>query len=126
MSQNQGAGIAMATYQSNDSQSVGQSFHVNCINLKPNTAHTFIFDGVDNTNNCIMTGSSSFSTANGLVTDKTGKIQFDFYMKSSVSANVASANKKFELTASNSYCSTVININNLQVQTILQYGTNNS
>lgn len=71
-----------------------QSFEIDITGLRPNTTHTFFFEGRDLTSKCKQTGGTLGS---GLKTDANGTIEFVFYYypdtepTSAVTAGVASA-----------------------------------
>jgi hypothetical protein len=98
----------------------GQVFHIFCNNLKPSTLHNFNYEGVNSSANCVVTLSGVnyglvSGAANGLYTDSSGKIEFDFYSGISNSDSIITGIKKFEIFADNSYASGTINIVNTVV-----------
>lgn len=66
------------------SYGIGSTYNIACSGLKPLTVHRFLFNGVDNTVNCVLTGNSLANYANidlnieGLYSDSTGQITFVF------------------------------------------------
>ena len=100
-----------------------QVFRIVCTGMKPNTVHTFYYEGVDLGSKCRPItrggplGSISNRLGDPLKTDETGRIEFDFHFTGQTEQKVDFTNKvryelagdkKFELKAADSSASKIV------------------
>lgn len=89
-------------------------FDIICAGLKPLTIHKFYFAGVENTANCVINSdrssydNSNYLTANGLLSDASGKLNFTFHTKWPSSDHGMS--KIFTIEAPNSFASNTVTL----------------
>lgn len=80
-----------------------QVFNIVCTGMKPNSVHSFFYENIDRSQDCIPVypkpaAPTSVVLGSPLVTDASGKIEFNFYFTIDVESQVDAANKvKYEL-----------------------------
>jgi len=82
LSQGEAPGISDAQLINNGNQSYwytnGNRHRISVIGLKPNTVHTFMYDGIPSTDKCVQIRTTT-DNVTGLKTDENGSLTFDFY-----------------------------------------------